>query len=150
MTIPTAIAQKLKRSLVLHEGYRTHPYTDEFGNITIGVGYNLTSRGMSSEWIDSQYDEDANFFYNQLNHHFKWFNDLSDIRKIALLDMCYNVGLKNFLLFHEMIKALENKDYTKAAYEMKNSQWAKQVGKRADDLIYMMINDDYYERYPRF
>jgi hypothetical protein len=37
-----------------------------------------------------------------------------------------------------MLLALENKNYELAAYEMKDSLWARQVKKRADKLCNLM------------
>ena len=35
-----------------HEGRRSHIYTDTVGKLTIGVGRNLTDRGLSDDEID--------------------------------------------------------------------------------------------------
>jgi lysozyme len=132
---------KLKRSLILHEGYKDHPYFDTVGNITIGIGYNLSDRGLPDEWINRQYQDDVEYFYNQLCT-FPWFELLSTDRQIVLIDMAF-MGWKKFLSFKNMIKALEQGDYHLAASEMLKSNWAVQVGNRAITLANVM-NDGVY------
>lgn len=135
------IAVKLKRSLTLHEGWKSFPYVDTVGKITIGCGYNLTDRGLPEEWINSQYNQDVEFFYSKL-FEFSWFNKLNDDRKIVLIDMSF-MGWKRFLSFKKMIAYLEKLDYEGAAEEMKNSLWYEQVKKRGQDLYQGMLTGVY-------
>lgn len=128
------MAKKLKRSVVLHEQKLKFPYLDTKNKITIGIGYNLSDRGLPDEWIDSQYQEDVNYFYETLNFTFEFFKELNEDRQIALIDMCYNLGFKQFCKFSCMLDALQKHDYEKASYEMLNSDWANQVKGRAQTL----------------
>lgn len=127
---------KLRRSLVFHEGYRNFPYMDTLGNLTIGIGYNLSNRGLPDEWVNDQYFRDVSYFYSQL-HNFSWFHMLNTDRQIVLIDMAF-MGWKKFLEFKELIHSLEVFDYDKAADEMLNSEWAKQVKGRATTLANAM------------
>lgn len=140
MMTPEMMA-RLKRSLILHEGYRNFPYTDTVDKITIGIGYNLTDRGLSDEWINKQYLDDVTYFYNQLCE-FPWFNELNEDRKIILIDMSF-MGWKRFLGFTEMLKALAKGDYNQASVEMLNSEWATQVKGRAVKLAQGMLDGVY-------
>ena len=63
--------QKLHQSLITHESCRYYPYIDSVGKITIGIGYNLSDRGMTDDWINQQYKEDVNYFYTKLME-FDW------------------------------------------------------------------------------
>lgn len=128
--------EKLKKSLTLHEGRKNLPYVDTVGKITIGIGYNLTDRGLDDEWIDNQFLKDINYFYDELNK-FEWFDHLNFDRQVVLIDMCF-MGLKNFLKFEKMIDAIKAQDYNKAANEMLNSRWAQQVKGRAINLANAM------------
>lgn len=136
------MSAKLKRSLILHEGYEKFPYPDTLGNITIGIGYNLTARGISDDWINSQYNDDVSFFYQQLNSDYIWFANLDLDRQIVLIDMCF-MGYKKFQEFTEMIAALARGDYVEAAREMLNSIWATQVKGRAVTLAQAMSSGVY-------
>ena len=128
---------KLRLSLIKHEGYRDRPYVDHRGNITIGIGYNLALRGIPRSCINDQFWKDCGYFYDQLSEY-DWFNRLNDDRKVVLIDMAYNLGLLNFLEFKRMIGALQIEDYETAASEMLNSNWATQVKGRAEELATAM------------
>ncbi len=41
-----------------HEGVRTHPYVDTVGKLTIGVGRNLTDRGLGVDEINLLFETD--------------------------------------------------------------------------------------------
>lgn len=132
---------KLKRSLVKHEGCRKFPYVDTKGKITVGIGYNVSDRGMSEIWIEQQYEEDVSYFQKELSK-FPWFIKLNDDRKIVLMDMAF-MGLQRFLNFKRMINAIEENDFKTAALEMLNSDWAKEVKNRALDLAQGMSTGIY-------
>ncbi len=129
---------KLKNLLIKHESYKQFPYVDSTGHLTVGIGRNLTSRGISSNEALYLLDEDILYFYSKLNHILKFFVDLSENRQIVLVDMCFNLGVQGLLNFTQMILALEAQDYDRAAQEMLNSKWAEQVGERASMLASIM------------
>ncbi len=137
---PEMIA-KLRRSLIKHEGYSNTPYTDTVGKITIGIGYNLTDRGLCDDWIDEQYREDVEYFYKQLLN-FPWFQQLTVDRQIVLIDMAF-MGWKTFLTFQGMLTAIEHGDYKEAANQMICSHWADQVKGRAVELAHAMLTGIY-------
>jgi lysozyme len=132
---------KLKRSLIEHEGLKEFPYVDTLGNVTIGIGYNLSSRGLPDAWINVQYNQDVQYFYEQLCT-FPWYLSLNQDRQIILIDMAF-MGWKRFLGFTEMIAALERKDYLTASHEMLNSEWALEVKNRATELAAGMLSGVY-------
>lgn len=133
MTIPVEYRQNLRKLLVEHEGLRLHPYVDTVGKTTIGVGRNLDDRGISNDEAFYLLDNDIQYFYSKLNE-FDWFLKLNDARKIALIDMCFNLGLKSFLEFKNMIAAIEKNDFDDASNHMLDSKWHEQVGNRAARL----------------
>lgn len=132
---------KLRRSLIQHEDFRKFPYIDTVGKVTIGIGYNLTDRGIDDEWINQQYKKDVNYFHVQLSQ-FAWYSYLNSDRKIILIDMAF-MGWKNFLSFKKMIDALSRFNFQEAAYEMLNSKWAHQVQSRAVQLAEAMMKGVY-------
>lgn len=126
--------QKLKTLLVNHESYRQFAYTDISGHITVGIGRNLSDRGISTTEAFYLLDDDILYFTSKLNHFLPCFTNLSEPRQIALVDMCFNVGVQGLLNFTKMISALERGDYDNAANEMLDSKWSEQVGERATCL----------------
>lgn len=125
---------KLKGLLTRHESYRQFPYTDNTGHLTCGIGRNLSDRGISPTEAFYLLDDDIIYFYSKLSHFLNFFYKLSENRQIALIDLCFNVGVQGFLNFKNMILALEAFDYERAAKEMLDSKWAEQVGERATCL----------------
>jgi lysozyme len=134
MTMTPEARQKLKGLLTQHESYRQFPYSDTTGHITVGIGRNLTDRGISTTEAFYLLDDDITYFFNKLNHFLPWFIKLNENRQIALVDMCFNVGVQGFLNFRKMLLALEGGDYALAADEMLDSEWRQQVGERATRL----------------
>lgn len=121
---------RLKQLIVSHEKKCNYPYLDTQGNISIGIGYNLSARGLPDSWINEQYEADVAYFNAQLLHDFPWYEDLCDPRKMVLIDMAF-MGYKSFKGFDRMLVALAARDYEKASLEILNSLWASQVGHRA-------------------
>ena len=140
--IQDEIFSKLKRSLIKHESCEQFPYKDTFGNIGIGIGYNLSDRGLPMSWIDNQFKEDAEFFFDSLSKNYPFFCELNGDRQIILVDMSF-MGLKKIDEFTKMWEAIKNKDFSLASIEMLNSQWAEQVKGRAVDLAYAMKSGVY-------
>jgi lysozyme len=140
-TMPTEMFQKLRRSLIKHEGYENKPYVDTVGKITIGCGYNLSDRGIGNDVIESWLLSDISYFNNQLSV-FSWFGNLCEDRRIALIDMSF-MGFKKLLEFKEMLAALAKNDFNTAADEMLKSEWATQVKSRATDLAQVIRNGIY-------
>lgn len=126
--------QKLKSLLIGHEKYVQFPYSDTTGHLTIGIGRNLSDRGISTSEAFYLLDDDILYFNSKLLHYLDCFSKLSENRQIALIDMCFNLGVQGFLGFKEMISALERHDYSLAADEMLKSKWYEQVGQRAITL----------------
>jgi lysozyme len=142
MSLSLTNLNALKNLLIEHEGYRNFPYLDTEGNLTIGVGYNLISRGLPDSWISKQLEDDIQYFYNKLTEDYSWFRSLNEVRQIVLVDMCF-MGYKKFQSFKKMLIFLANFDYAGAAEEMLDSKWASQVGERSTNLSYMMLKGDF-------
>jgi lysozyme len=133
---------KLKQLLVSHEQYKQFPYVDITGHITVGIGRNLTDRGISTTEAFYLLDDDILYFSGKLNHFLKFFSSLNENRQIALINMCFNLGVQGFLNFTQMILALEAYDYERTADEMLKSKWADQVGERATFLANIIITGE--------
>lgn len=128
---------KLKDDLIRDEDLRRKPYTDTVGKITIGVGHNLTDLGLTEQQIMFILDDDIRrlcmspALHSVIDRH-------DAIRQEALMNMAFNLGVPRFLQFKKMIAALDEFEYDKASEEMLDSNWYRQVGKRAERLAYMV------------
>jgi lysozyme len=128
----------MKQQLERHEGRRNKPYQCTSGKITIGVGRNLDDIGLTEGEIDVLLEHDIARCMSELDTKVPWWRNMSDARQRALLDMCFNLGISRLLLFKKAIAAMQVGDYNRAADEMLDSTWAKQVGRRAVNLSSMM------------
>jgi len=132
------ISQIGQSLLKQHEGVKLRPYRCTADKITIGVGRNLDDIGISMEEAEYLFHNDLKRVEKSLNT-IEIYYDLDDVvRQYVLFDMCFNIGLSGLKRFKKMWQALEDKHYGKAADEMLDSKWAKQVGSRAIRLAKMM------------
>lgn len=129
---------KLKTLLISHEGKESLPYLDTEGKVTIGIGRNLTDVGLREDEIDYMYKNDVDFFYTQLSKIYPWFLELNEARQIALVDMAF-MGLKKFATFKKMIAALSMHNYSIAAIELLNSNYARKLQNRANQLANIIL-----------
>lgn len=127
----------LKDWIKQHEGYRSHPYLDTVGKVTIGYGRNIDDNGISKEEAEILLDNDIERCRKELSPY-RWYSEQPFGVQDALVNMCFNLGLARLLGFRKMIAALEVKDYTKASKEALDSKWATQVHQRAKDIALMI------------
>lgn len=142
--ISDATMQKLKAELKVDEAVRQFPYDDAGipltakGKISIGIGRNLTDKGLSPDEIDYLFQNDVNDAYRQAQT-LQWFTQLDEPRQAVILNMIFNGGLHGVLGFGKMIAAIQVHDYPTASKQMLDSLWAKQVGPRATKLAARML-----------
>ena len=130
--------ERLKVQLKLHEGVRFKPYQCTADKLTIGVGRNLEDVGLSDEEVEFLLDNDIKRCIVELKMAFMFYDGLPEIVKMVLIDMCFNLGISRLRGFTKTMNHVEKGEYGKAAVEMLNSKWAKQVGNRANTLSKMM------------
>ncbi len=104
------------------------------GNLTIGVGRNLSAKGLSKKERDFLLDNDISEATAALEANFPWIAELDDVRKGALVNMTFNEGVAHLAGFHVALGKMQAKDYAGAAAAFLDSLWAKQVGPRASRL----------------
>jgi lysozyme len=130
--------KQLIQQLVNDEGYRKFPYKDTMGFLTIGIGRNLSTVGISMPEAYSLLNTDILVAENNVIKLFPVYDDLSDNRKTVLINMCFNMGIGKLGQFVGVIDAVNAKEYEKAAQEMLASLWAKQEPERAQRLAVLM------------
>lgn len=127
-----------KKLIKLHEGLKLKPYECPTGYITIGYGRNIQQNGITLAEAEMLLDNDIERVIKELEKWPSVFNELSENRKAALIDMSYNLGFNKLFQFRNFLAALQKKDFDLAAKEMLDSKWAAQVGNRATVLASMM------------
>lgn len=139
---------EIQKRLMLHEGCVDHVYTCPAGFKTIGIGRNLETNPLTPK--EKEFVKDLNKITveqaiyllkndvkrctKDLINNVSFFYQLDDERQYALLDMCFNMGIKRLLGFKRMLNAMLIGDYRGAAKECLMSKYAKDVGKRAQRI----------------
>ena len=126
--------------LIIDEGIKLKPYTDSVGKLTIGVGRNLNDVGISEDEARYLLGDDIQRTQNALDAALPSWRSLSENRQAVICNMAFNMGTVRLLEFRNMLHCLQAADFEGAAKEMLASQWARQVGKRADRLADAMRN----------
>lgn len=130
---------KLKEMLMKDEGFRSKPYKDSVGKLTIGFGRNLEDNDITISEAIYLLNNDIEKSIYEVNKVISNFDSLTDNRKIVLICMIFNMGLPKFLTFKKMISAIINNDNNEVTKQMLQSNWADQVGDRARRLSQLWI-----------
>jgi len=136
---------KLIETLRRHEGVKNTLYKCTSDKWTIGVGRNLEDVGLSEEEIDMLLLNDIKRTKELMDDYIPWHNDLDEVRQEALINFVFNVGIGTTMKFKNAMAALEAHDYDTAAVEMLDSNWAKQVGSRAEEVTQMIKTGEYQD-----
>ena len=120
-----------------HEGLRLKPYKCTAGKLTIGYGRNLEDMGITQEEAEQMLHNDIQNCYSECSK-FSFWNKLNEARQAVLIDMCFNLGITRLKGFKKMLAALEVGAYYRAAAEMLDSKWAREVKTRATELAEIM------------
>ena len=128
-----------------HEGVKNTLYKCTSDKWTIGVGRNLEDVGLSEEEIDMLLLNDIVRTKELMDDYIPWHRDLDEVRQEALINFVFNVGIGTTMKFKKAMAALEEHDYDTAATEMLDSNWAKQVGSRAEEVTQMIKTGEYQD-----
>lgn len=128
--------------LVRHEGLRLKTYVDTVGKVSVGVGRNLTDKGIRESEAYFMLDNDIAEAIDEAKK-LTCFAKLDPVRQDVIVDMTFNLGLPRLKGFGLMLKALEAGDFQEAAAQMMDSRWAVQVGPRAKELAQMIRSGKY-------
>jgi lysozyme len=101
--------------------------------MSIGIGRNLDGNGITKDEAIYLMRNDIERCTSELMSY-SWYRSQPRVIRLALINMCFNLGLTRLLKFKKMIAALSIHDYETAANEALDSRWAKQVGSRATDI----------------
>jgi lysozyme len=137
---------RLADQLAKHEGVKRFAYKCPAGKWTIGVGRNIDEDGglgLSDGEIYTLLNNDIQRTDEELTNAFRFYEDLDRVRKDAMINICFNLGLTRLRGFRLALKLMETKDYLEASVEFLDSLWASQVGQRALDIAHMIQYGEY-------
>lgn len=128
----------LEARLTEEEGYRSKPYFDTRGQLTVGVGHNLTAKGLPPSIIQALLDYDVSEVEAQLDQAIPWWRTLDAARQNILMDMGFQLGVSGLLQFKALLGCLQDGDWAGAKAAMLDSLWAKETPARANTLAAAM------------
>jgi lysozyme len=137
---------RLADQLAKHEGVKRFAYKCPAGKWSIGVGRNIDEDGglgLSDGEIYTLLNNDIQRTDEELTNAFRFYEDLDRVRKDAMINICFNLGLTRLRGFRLALKLMETKDYSEASVEFLDSLWASQVGQRALDIAHMIQYGEY-------
>ena len=136
---------KLKARIKKNEGYRNQIYYDQLGKPTIGFGHLIKQKEKflhrkkySKKYLNTIFENDFNLALNDFIKNYS-VKSLSKNLQEVLLEMIFQLGIKNCLKFKKFNKSLKKKLPHMAALEMLNSRWYTQTPKRVEKLIDLLL-----------
>jgi GH24 family phage-related lysozyme (muramidase) len=142
----TAVFEQLK----IDEGVVYEIYKDHLGYPTFGVGHLVLESDpeygkpvgtpVSEERVKECFDKDIEIAINECEVLWEDFSEFPGEVQETLVNMMFNMGRPRLTGFKNFRAALAEGDWNRAADEMVDSRWYRQVGKRAQRLEDRMRN----------
>jgi len=125
-----------------HEGRVHHPYRVTAGKLTIGIGRNLTDRGLTDDEIEYLFATDMRLAVTICRDLYPAFRGFHPARQEALISMAFNLGKSRLAGFRRMRAAINRGAWGSAAAKAEASLWARQTRRRADDIARLLRAPD--------
>lgn len=121
-------------------GPKLKAYRDTMGVWTIGYGTNLQELEIDEATAERFLLEKLAVCEAEAMA-FPWFQQLSDGRQRAIVELIYSLGVPRLLGFVKFLRAMAAGDYAVARAELLDSRWRSQVGDRramriADQILH--------------
>ena len=139
---------KLKRELEADEGCVYSVYLDHLDLPTFGIGHLIRKNdpeyglevgaAVSSERVLEAFEEDIQVVLDDCENLYQDFGDLPEELQMIIANMMFNLGYPRLSKFKGMKAGVDARDWQKAADEMVDSRWYKQVTNRAERLVQRM------------
>ena len=137
----------IRHYITKHEGREYMPYKCPSGRWTIGVGHNYQDNPLPydiekylrengkilDEHIDRLLTMDINKATDDCKKIFSNWDSISANRKMALIDMAFQLGGEGLRKFKKMRICIEHEGWDDAAIQLLNSLYAKQTPTRAKE-----------------
>ena len=140
--------QQLKSDLTTDEGCKLEIYEDHLGLPTFGIGHLILESDpeydqpigtpVSRERVGECFEKDIQTVLQDCVKLYDDFNEFPEELQLIIANMMFNLGYPRLKKFKKMKEAVDNKDFIKAAREMRDSKWYEQVPLRAERLINRM------------
>lgn len=139
---------KLREQLEIDEGVVHEIYLDHLGYPTFGIGHLVTESdpenglevgtAISPDRCIEAFESDVQGVLRDCNILYSDFHDLPEEAQQIIANMMFNMGRPRLSKFKGMKAGVDARDWEKAADEMVDSAWYRQVPNRADRLVVRM------------
>ena len=142
--------EKLRKQLEIDEGVKYEIYLDHLGYPTFGIGHLVipsdieyredVGTRVSEKRVRECFDKDVQSVLRDCSLLYKDFDELPEEAKQIIANMMFNMGYTRLSKFKGMKRGVDARDWNRAADEMVDSRWYKQVTNRANRLVERMRN----------
>jgi len=136
---------KLREEIAADEGEVHEIYLDHLGLPTFGIGHLVRDDDPESglpvgtpiddDRVVSAFESDIETVLSDCNKLYSDFDDLPEEAQRVIANMMFNMGRPRLSKFKGMKSGVDARDWNRAADEMVDSRWYRQVTKRADRLV---------------
>ncbi|MDP8728375.1 glycoside hydrolase family protein [Serratia marcescens] len=133
------------------EGCKLELYKDTENYWTVGIGHLVTKNPNKAEAIkilgsdkitlnqaEQLFNSDVQKTITGIKNNqilYPVYNSLDDIRKMALINMCFQIGITGVAGFKNSLAYLLKKQWKQAATNLAQSKWYRQTPNRAKRVI---------------
>ena len=138
--------------LKIHEGVKYVSYLDSLALPTAGIGHLLRTNEISQypvptpvskEQVTTWFNQDAPTSIKGAQEllGIDVWGELSDVRKRACADLCYNMGKGRLSKFVRFLTGMKTGNWDLAGMSLRDSKWFTQVGRRGPNIIAMIVQN---------
>jgi lysozyme len=140
--------EQLRKELEVDEGVKYEIYNDHLGYPTFGIGHLVRDTDpehgqeigtpVSEDRVIEAFNKDVESVLNDCTILYGNFSKLPEEAQLIIANMMFNLGRPRLSKFKGMKAGVDAGDWKKAADEMIDSAWYRQVPNRADRLVKRM------------
>ena len=137
--------QRLREDLETDEGVKYEIYLDHLGYPTFGIGHLIreddpehgeaTGTEVSESRVAEAFEQDVQTVLSDCAKLYSDFEELPEEAQLVIANMMFNLGYPRLSAFKGMKAGVDARDWNRAADEMIDSRWYKQVPNRAQRLV---------------
>ena len=140
--------EQLRKELEVDEGVKYEIYNDHLGYPTFGIGHLVRDTDpehgqeigtpVSEDRVIEAFNNDVESVLNDCTILYGDFSKLPEEAQLIIANMMFNLGRPRLSKFKGMKAGVDARDWKKAADEMVDSAWYRQVPNRANRLVNRM------------
>ena len=140
--------EQLRKELEVDEGVKYEIYNDHLGYPTFGIGHLVRDSDpeagaalgtpVTEDRVIEAFNQDVETVLSDCNILYDDFGDLPEEAQLIIANMMFNLGRPRLSKFKGMKSGVDSRDWNKAADEMVDSAWYRQVTNRAERLVTRM------------